>query len=102
MGQHRGKLVTPIREMIEDRWYNCVVFVCDDSKHAESTRIGTLMVKKRNGFNYHTRKVGNAIKVYTKNGDWDPKGFCVDLRTKIETGGDVLEDAKIRSLYGNA
>ena len=65
-----GKLATPIREMLNSKRYDGVVFHCDDPQHAEAIRISVLILRNRNGYSYKTRRRDNDLYVYKGNPDY--------------------------------
>lgn len=59
-----GRVATPIREMLASNIYDGVIFHCDNVRSAESTRIAALVLRERNGYDYHTARRDNDLIVY--------------------------------------
>lgn len=64
-----GPVANPIREMLETKKSDGVIFDCYDTKKAENTRYAALMLKKRNGYNYKTMRRGSVLTIYKENAD---------------------------------
>lgn len=74
-----GKIATPIREMLATKLYNGVMFCCENAGAAEKVRMAALMLKKRNGYSYHTTKRGNSLVVYKGRDTDEPRWFMRDI-----------------------
>jgi len=76
-GLKGGKIATPIREMLDSVIYNGVVFKCNDDRAVETVRMAALMLKKRNGYEYHTTKRDKNLVVYKGCDTDEPMWFDV-------------------------
>ena len=51
-----GKIITPIRKMLESGSSNCVIFHCEDGYTLQRTRLTVLMARRRNDMDIRTHK----------------------------------------------
>lgn len=65
-----GPVANPIREMLDSKYRDGVIFECDTDEKAETTRYAALMLKRRNGYSYKTTRKANRLTVYKD--DIDP------------------------------
>lgn len=59
-----GKIVTPIRDCMEDDSVDGVIFQCKDRKEAEKVRVMSIITKHRNAYDFRTHRDGNNLIVH--------------------------------------
>ena len=64
-----GPVADPIRQMLDTKNSDGVIFKCRDEKDAENTRYAAIMLKCRNNYDYKTMRRGDILTVYKPNVD---------------------------------
>ena len=76
-----GPIATPIRTMLTEKHHDGVIFECDNSKRAETTRYAAIMLKRRNDYTYKTKRLDNNLIVYKD--DVDPFEMRGAIKVKL-------------------
>ena len=76
-----GKIVTPIRDCMEDDTIDGVIFRCDDATRAERVRVMVIIAKHRNDYDFKTHRDGDKLIIHKPEVDiyGDPTFIMTDV-----------------------